>query len=89
MYKYDLLGKYLKHLPSTTKRKTLTFEKIEEIIGQEMEDSARINLTSWDNRSSDSTPVRQNSWLDAGWKTTMVDMENETVRFQRRQDNEN
>ena len=89
MAKYDPLGEYLKNLPSTTKRKTLTFEKIEEIIGQEMEDSARINLTSWDNRRSNTTPVRQNSWLDAGWKTSMIDMENELVRFQRRHKSEN
>jgi hypothetical protein len=85
MAKYDPLGKYLKRLPPTTKQITLIFQKIEEIIGQNMEPSARVYFRSWDNTGGTSA-VRQNSWLDVHWKTIMVDMENETVKFQRDQD---
>jgi hypothetical protein len=80
--KYDPLGEYLKGLPPTTKRITLTFQKIEEIIGQDMEQSARVYFRTWDN-IGDKSAVRQNSWLDVHRKTIMVDMENETVKFQR------
>jgi len=80
MSKYDPLRKYLETLTST--EISLTFQKIEEIIGVSMESSARTYFTSWDNRGSSST-VRQNSWLDAGWKTVMVDMQNGKVKFQR------
>lgn len=82
MAKYDPLGEYLKNLPLTTKQITLTFQKIEEIIGQGMEPSARKYLRSWDNTGGASA-VRQNSWLDVNWETIMVDMEHEQVKFQR------
>ena len=80
MSKYDLLGDYLKK--QTGKQITLTFQKIEEIIGVSMEPSARKYFRSWDNTGG-SSAVRQNSWLNVGWKTVMVDMENEKVKFQR------
>jgi len=80
MFKYDPLRKYLQTLTGT--EITLTFQEIEEIIGVSMEPSARTYFRSWDNTGG-SSAVRQNSWLDAGWKTVMVDMENEKVKFQR------
>jgi len=48
MFKYDPLGNYLRQLPAKTKQVTLTFEEIEEIIGQDMEPSARKYFRSWD-----------------------------------------
>lgn len=83
MAKYDPLGAYLKKLPLTTRQITLTFQKIEEIIGTGMEPSARKYFRSWDNTGGTSV-VRQNSWLDVDWETIMVDMEHELVKFQRR-----
>ena len=83
MDKYDLFGDYLQNLPMTTKQVTLTFEQIEKFIGQSMEPSARKYFRSWDNTGGTGA-VRQNSWLHAGWKTIMVDLENEKVKFQRR-----
>ncbi len=81
MSKYDPLRRYLGTL--TTTEITLTFQRVEEIIGVSMEPSARTYFRSWDNTGG-SSAVRQNSWLDADWKTVMVDMENEEVRFQRK-----
>lgn len=81
MSKYDPLQQHLEALTST--EITLTFQEIERIIGANMEPSARTYLRSWDNTGG-SSAVRQNSWLDAGWKTVMVDLENEKVKFHRR-----
>ena len=83
MAKYDRLGVYLNRLPLETRQQTLTFHTIEEIIGQDMECSAFRSFTSWDNRGSSKTNVRQNSWLNSGWKTIMVDIETKSVKFQR------
>lgn len=82
MAKYDPLYRYLKNLSLTTKQIILTFGQIEEIIGESMEPSARKYLRSWDNTGGAGV-VRQNSWLNAGWKTVMADLENERVKFQR------
>jgi len=81
MSKYDPLRRYLETL--TTTEITLTFQRVEGIIGVSMEPSARTYFGSRDNTGG-SGAVRQNSWLDAGWKTVMVDMENEKVKFQRK-----
>ena len=83
MFKYDPLGNYLRQLPAKTRQVTLTFGRIEEIIGQPMEPSARKYFRSWDNTGGMSG-VRQNSWLNVNWETAMVDMEHESVKFQRR-----
>ena len=82
MAKYDPLKNYLRDLYSRgIEQKLLTFREIEDIIGVEMEPSARIYFRSWDNTGGKSY-VRQNSWLDVDWETVMVDMNNEMVKFQ-------
>lgn len=82
MAKYDPLHNYLKELYSRgIEKKLLTFKEIEDIIGVEMEPSARIYFRSWDNTGGKGY-VRQNSWLDADWQTIMVDMNQELVEFQ-------
>jgi len=81
MAKYDPLGNYLKDKYSKgIDQVLLTFPEIENIIGVEMEPSARRYFRSWDNTGGASY-VRQNSWLDVDWETVMVDMENEMVKF--------
>ena len=81
MAKYDPLRNYLVDQSSKgIKQVSLTFQQIENIIGDEMELSARKYFTSWDNRGGAGC-VRQNSWLVAGWRTVMVDMENERVKL--------
>jgi len=83
MAKYDPLRDYLIDLHSKgIEDSTLCFKDIERIIGTEMEPSAYRSFTSWDNRGSAKTPVRQNSWLDASWIVVMVDMNQELVKFQ-------
>jgi hypothetical protein len=83
MAKYDPLRKYLERQPLAQTETTMTFGRIEGIIGEPMEPSAYKHFLSWDNRHGDTT-VRQNSWLDAGWETVMVDLENKKVKFRRK-----
>lgn len=80
MAKYDSLSEYLRKQPISTTQIVLTFQQIENIIGQSMEPAARKWLRAWDN-----TPgaPRQDSWLNVGWKVMMADLNNEKVGFQR------
>jgi hypothetical protein len=80
MAKYDPLNEYLSKQPMATAQVVLTFQQIENIIGQNMEPAARKWLRAWDN-----TPdaPRQDSWLNAGWKVIMADLDTEKVGFQR------
>jgi hypothetical protein len=84
MTKFDLLGAYLNALPITTERKSLTFEKIEEITEQPLSSGARKNIAAWANLHGTKSRTNQDSWLDAGWEVIMIDLENVTVRFLRK-----
>jgi len=61
-------------------RANLCISYIEEIINDKLPENAKKFFTSWDNI----TPGMQNCWIDAGWKTVMVDLENERVKFRRK-----
>ena len=80
MAKYDPLRKYLSQLPLTTTQVILTFAQIERILGAGLPASSRKWFRFWDNELG---TVHSKAWLNTGWKTIMVDMENETVKFQR------
>ncbi len=80
MSKYKPFGQWFKQQPSSTKEVVLTFANIEKIIGGTLPSSAWKNFTSWANFHS---PL-QDSWLNAGWRTVMVDFENERVKFKRK-----
>jgi len=79
MSKYEPLAQWFKKQPLSTKEVVLTFADIEQIIGDTLPSGARKNFTSWANFHS---PL-QDSWFNAGWRTVMVDFENERVKFQR------
>ncbi len=78
MSKYTPFREWLKRQP--VNEALLTFAQLEEIIGDKLPPSARKWFNSWDNTPG--SPM-EDSWLDAGWRTVMVDMENETVRLKR------
>ena len=78
MGKYDPLTTYLKKQQGNSV--VLTFAKIEEIIGDYLATGEREYFTGWDNRRGGAV---NDSFLNAGWKTVMVDLENEKVKFQR------
>ena len=85
MTQYDPLEDYLRKQPLSTSQLVLTFDKIEEIIAPyKLPNSARHPdlhyFRWWDNRPRD---AGNKYWLDAGWKTVMVDIENQKVKFER------
>jgi len=80
MSKYEPFGQWFKHQSPSTKEVVLTFADIEEIISDTLPSGARKNFTSWANFHSQ----LQDSWLNADWRTVMVDLENERVKFKRK-----
>lgn len=58
----------------------LSFSAVEKTLGSPLPDSARTYRQWW---SNDSTHVQGRAWLDAGYKVVGVDLDRETVEFQR------
>lgn len=81
MGKYDYLYQFLKNLPPEITERTLTFEEIKRIIGNELPPSAFRHPSWWSN-----CPQRHyqaKAWLDAGWKVDCVDQKGKSVCFRR------
>lgn len=76
MEKYKHLGEYLTEQPGD--RCTLTFSRIEEIIGASLPPSARKYPAWWGN---DRTHPQARSWMGAGWGTDGPDIDKGRVRF--------
>ena len=60
----------------------LTFEQIEEIIGDKLPDSATKYRPWWGNEK-DTISRQCNAWMDAGWEVDRVDLKNRIVRFRK------
>ena len=78
--KYTELYAHLSNL-SGEEWKT-TFATLETIIGFSLPDSAYLYRPWWANQSK-SGHSQSMAWSVAGWKTSDVDMENETLTFRR------
>ncbi len=78
MSKYTPLTDWLRKQPG--KSVTLSFDQIEQIIGDSLPPNTQKYLAGWDNRWGGAI---NDSFLNAGWKTVMVDLENKKVKFQR------
>ncbi|WP_417470136.1 hypothetical protein [Maricaulis sp.] len=77
--KYTPLEHHLKAQPLT--RVELSFSDIERIIGAELPPSARRHRAWWSNNPSNS--VATYAWLNAGYRSTRVDMASERLVFER------
>ena len=77
MGKYAPFTEWLKRQPQDNV--SLTFSKIEEIINDNLPSCARRSFRPWDNVLGTSLCE---AWLNAGFQTVMVDLENEKVKFQ-------
>lgn len=66
MTKYEPIGKYLKN--SKKKSETLTYKKIEDILGFKLPKSYHDHRAPWAN--VDRAPA--SAWLDAGWEVRGV-----------------
>ena len=82
MTKYGPLQDYLGESPA--RQLTLSFSKIEEIIGDSLPDSAWRHRAWWGNDHSGYHPHAQ-AWLTAGWRVEEVDQVEGHVTFVRRE----
>lgn len=58
-----------------------TFGEIEKLLGFSLPDSARLYRPWWANQSERGGHSHAMAWEMAGWKTSKVDMVDETVVF--------
>jgi hypothetical protein len=79
MSKYDLLRRHLDG--STTERMTMTFAEIENVLGFRLPASARRHQAWWANAGE--SHAHAAAWLDAGWRTSQLELADERVTFQR------
>ena len=79
--RYAPLAILLKELSSKYERVSLTFKHIEEVIHDELPQSAR-QYTLWWSNDPISQPHSQ-QWLDEGWRVSRVDLDGERVVFTR------
>lgn len=79
--KYAPLGEFLQGIPGKQDRIRLSFENIEEIIGDELPPSAYQHRTWWANDTVGH--VQSKHWLSAGWKVGYRNMTSHEVTFSR------
>ena len=79
MSKYEPLTTYLQKLEQTSVH--MTFEEIEQVIGQKLPPSAFRHRAWWSNNSTNN--VMTNAWLAAGYSTVDVDMTSRKLMFRK------
>ena len=79
MPKYDRLAEYLSGLDRETTH-TLSFERIESILGFRLPKSAREYQAWWANQVGPGH-VQSNAWLDSGWHTELLSLKQRHVTF--------
>ena len=79
MAKYDPLGEHLSGLPRDTSH-TLSFDRIEAILGFSLPKSARSYQAWWANQVGGGH-VQANAWLDEGWHTEQLSLAQRQVIF--------
>ena len=75
--KYEPLARYL--INTKENRIRLTFDQVEEIVGELLPPSARLHQAWWSN--NDVHTCARNGWLAAGWKTSKVNMAKQELIF--------
>lgn len=78
--KYIKLGVYLAKIARSLSEITLSFKKIEEIIGDKLPDSAYTWRSWWSNTRG---RMPSEAWLTAGWSVKDVDINERKVTFVR------
>jgi hypothetical protein len=63
----------LRDLPTSPDEVTLTFERIEQILNDQLPPSAYENGPWWGNQEQ-GTDVESISWMDLGWMVDTVDL---------------
>lgn len=78
--KYSPLTRYLAKRANYTDAASLTFQRIEGIIGDSLPLQAYKSVDWW---KAGRTNTQGNAWLDVGWSVEGVDIEKRTVTFRR------
>lgn len=78
MSKYTPLKHYLAR--HATREAPLTFSEVENILGFSLPRSARTHAPWWANETSGGH-VQARAWMDAGWRTSRVDIPAQKVTF--------
>lgn len=78
--KYSSLSDYLARRARYDGFATLTFAKIESIIGANLPSSALQNTRWWNNAPSS---VQAQAWMNVGWRVHAVNLNDRTVTFKR------
>jgi hypothetical protein len=84
--KYSLLFEWFRSIPVEKDRIRITFNKFEDIIGSDLPESARIHRAWWANDSV--AHSHSILWLEAGWRTSYINLSEESVVFARIEDRE-
>ncbi|HMN12804.1 MAG TPA: DUF4268 domain-containing protein [Bellilinea sp.] len=84
--RYSRLALFLRSLPQKTKRISLTFKDIEQILDHELPPSAQEHRSWWANDSVSHSQSIQ--WLDAGWRVAGINMSEKTIKFARSEERE-
>lgn len=79
--RYAALADFLQSQPGRIDQIPLTFNQVEEIIGSDLPDSARVFRGWWANDSVGHS--HSQLWLDAGWRTTYINLGEGRVTFSR------
>jgi len=79
--RYAPLALRLQEQPLDYSKIQLTFNQIEEIIGEELPSSARQHRSWWANDSVGH--VQSQQWLEVGWRVSSINMAEEIVIFTR------
>ncbi|MEP6894887.1 MAG: hypothetical protein ABI986_04695 [Chloroflexota bacterium] len=80
--KYDPLEKYLRSLPGSQEIVTLSFEFIEQVMNDQLPETAHQDPEWWGNQKQ-GTIVEASPWMDAGWLVDTADLRAKSVRFVR------
>ena len=78
--KYSSLSDYLARRAQYSDLATLTFTKIESMIGANLPSSA-LQDTHWWNNAPSHTPAQ--AWMNVGWRVHAVNLNDRTVTFKR------
>ncbi|MBA2448462.1 MAG: hypothetical protein H0V51_10610 [Chloroflexi bacterium] len=85
MAKYDPLRDHLVGLPGSQSRLTMSFSKVEELLGEPLPRSALEYEGWWQGKSPWGRVQRPRTWEQAGWVVDQLDLRVKLVTF-RRQD---
>jgi hypothetical protein len=78
--KYTPLNRYLIWRAKYADQVTLSFARLEEIIGDNLPSGAILNRSWWSNKESS---VQGQAWMNASWRVKEVNLQERTVTFKR------